>query len=56
MASKQPPLVTIRATEPERALIRQEAARRGLTQSDLIRGALESCGVPLSSARNNPNA
>ena len=49
---KQDPLVTWRATESERALIRNEAGRRGMTQSDLIRSALEASGVPLSKARN----
>jgi hypothetical protein len=46
------PLITLRATESERALIRNEADRRGMSQAELIRAALEASGVPLSKVRH----
>ena len=45
-------LVTMRATESERVLLRAEASRRGMTAAELIRSALEASGVPLDKARN----
>ena len=45
-------LVTMRATESERVILRAEASRRGMTQAELIRSALEASGVPLSLAKN----
>jgi uncharacterized protein (DUF1778 family) len=41
------PVLTIRATPAERVAIRSAAASRGVTQSDLIRGALVAAGVPI---------
>lgn len=38
---------TIRATPSQRDAIKAEAERRGMTQSDLVRQALASAGVPL---------
>jgi hypothetical protein len=41
------PLVTIRASDPQRDALRTEAERRGMTQAELIRQALTAAGVPL---------
>ena len=40
----------IRATPSQRTALREEAQRRGLTQSDLVRQALGAAGVPLWAA------
>lgn len=44
------PLVTIRATEAQRDALRDEADRRGVSQSALVRQALAAAGVPLWAA------
>jgi hypothetical protein len=40
-------LLTLKITPPERQTLRNEAARRGVTQADLVRQALSAAGVPL---------
>lgn len=44
--------ISFRADPSERASLRAEAQRRGVSQSDLIRGALERDGVKLAPTRN----
>lgn len=40
-------LLTLKITPPERQSLREEAARRGMTQAALVRQGLDAVGVPL---------
>lgn len=42
--------LTIRTTPDERIVLRAEAARRGISQTKLVKTALINAGVPLQSA------
>lgn len=42
------PLVTVRTVEADRQRLREAAAARGISVSDLIRQALAAQGVPIS--------
>jgi uncharacterized protein (DUF1778 family) len=49
------PVLSIRATPAERVAIRSAAASRGVSQSDLIRGALVAAGVPIRASAKQSN-
>jgi len=50
-------MVNFRATEAERQVIVEEAAKRGITKADLIRSALVDAGVGIApSLRNTARA
>jgi predicted DNA binding CopG/RHH family protein len=49
-SAQQDRFLTIRATDTDRAVVKAEAQRRGLTQAQLVRQALINAGVPLQSA------
>lgn len=46
-AAKRPPMVTFRAPEEDRRRLREAAAARGTTVTNLIREALAAQGVPI---------
>lgn len=41
------PVFSIKASPEQRAALRSEAQRRGVSQSDLVRAGLTAVGVPL---------
>ena len=45
--SPRPPMVTIRTPEADRQKLRDAAAARGVTVTELIRQSLAAAGVPI---------